>query len=261
MKNLNKILLASTIAVISTAGHAELKSLDDIEMSGLTGQAGLTIELETQIDIGEVVYTDEGQLAMINTHIGGQSGSLVDDVEITIDIQADGDAVVDVHSISGTPIDIGITQDAIELRGTGGETTTLVSNLNIDGYINRVTMTVDTATDTLNFMSEVSVDDLNMDIDFLATGIRNMSVHGAGYQEGVTTLADADYFVHSEAAIKAGNSTATRAGGETSALQINLAPVAMDINIGAMELGGTSIGSVKFDDLTISNTQLLVYGH
>jgi hypothetical protein len=45
MKGLKKIALASAIAAVSAGAQAELKALDDSAMGELTGQAGLTIDL------------------------------------------------------------------------------------------------------------------------------------------------------------------------------------------------------------------------
>jgi len=37
--------------------------------------------------------------------------------------------------------------------------------------------------------------------------------------------------------------------------------VYMDVSIGAVEIGGTSIGSVALDNLAVTDTKLAVYGH
>jgi hypothetical protein len=58
MKGLKKIALATAIAAAPFASHAGMKALDDTAMGNVTGQAGVTIELETKIGIGESRYTD-----------------------------------------------------------------------------------------------------------------------------------------------------------------------------------------------------------
>ena len=52
MKGLKKIALVTAIAAAPFAAHADLKAMDDSAMGNITGQAGVTIELETQVSIG-----------------------------------------------------------------------------------------------------------------------------------------------------------------------------------------------------------------
>lgn len=47
----------------------------------------------------------------------------------------------------------------------------------------------------------------------------------------------------------------------TDVLRIDVSDVLMDVSIGAVEIGGTSIGSIALDNLHISDTRLAVYGH
>ncbi|WP_286816736.1 DUF6160 family protein [Marinobacter sp. UBA3607] len=58
MKGLKKIALATAIAAAPFASHAGMKALDDTAMGNVTGQAGVTIELQTKVSIGEFRYTD-----------------------------------------------------------------------------------------------------------------------------------------------------------------------------------------------------------
>jgi len=62
-------LMIGFCAVFSV--QAELKSMDDTLMANVTGQAGLTMELDVRIDIGEIAYQDEGFLTIENFIWGG----------------------------------------------------------------------------------------------------------------------------------------------------------------------------------------------
>jgi len=73
MKGLKKIALATTIAAVSTGALAELKALDDSAMGELTGQAGLTIDIETKWSIGEFAYVDAGVVVLKDLAMGGNS--------------------------------------------------------------------------------------------------------------------------------------------------------------------------------------------
>ncbi len=96
MKGLKKLTLATAIAAVPFAANAELKALDDGAMGNVTGQSGVTIELEAKIDVGEVAYKDDGFLAISGLSIGGAydpttgaQGNL-DDVKLYIDVAGTG---------------------------------------------------------------------------------------------------------------------------------------------------------------------------
>jgi len=98
MKGLKKIALVSTIAAISAGAQAELKALDDSAMGELTGQKGLTIDLETKHTIGEFAYEDAGFVVFQDLSLGNNTNAthnvnasgLLDNVRITLDVAGSG---------------------------------------------------------------------------------------------------------------------------------------------------------------------------
>ena len=78
MKGLKKVALASAIAAVSAGAQAELKALDDSAMSELTGQAGISIDVETKYTIGEFVYQDAGNLVLQGLSLGGNTNDSFD---------------------------------------------------------------------------------------------------------------------------------------------------------------------------------------
>ncbi|MTI98661.1 hypothetical protein A6779_09390 [Marinobacter adhaerens] len=278
MKGLKKLALATAVAAAPFAAHADLKALDDSAMGNVTGQAGVSIELETEVSIGEFRYTDEGYLSVNDIYIGGgtveRDGSgtvtgvsgLLDDLLIDIDVEADGDAYIDVHSISGAPIDFAVGVGSASLNATdgSGDTTLLASDIGIEGGLAQLNIRVDTATDDLIMNVGFNVTDMDMDVDFLGVNIRDMRVMGANFLEtggaGVdptdpTTLANAYAF----ATITVGKGTSAATGGD--ALEIAIPDFRADIIVGAVEIGGASIGSFQMDNLAVTNTNMKVYGH
>ncbi len=278
MKGLKKLALATAVAAAPFAAHADLKALDDSAMGDVTGQAGVSIELETEVSIGEFRYTDEGYLSVNDIYIGGgtveRDGSgtvtgvsgLLDDLLIDIDVEADGDAYIDVHSISGAPIDFAVGVGSASLNATdgSGDTTLLASDIGIEGGLAQLNIRVDTATDDLIMNVGFNVTDMDMDVDFLGVNIRDMRVMGANFLEtggaGVdptdpTTLANAYAF----ATITVGKGTSAATGGD--ALEIAIPDFRADIIVGAVEIGGASIGSFQMDNLAVTNTNMKVYGH
>ena len=110
MKGLKKIALASAVAAVSAGAQAELKALDDSALGELTGQAGLTIDVETSYTLGEFQYKDAGSVFLTGLSLGGNTstdeaafaafdnnassagvgGTYLDNYRIYIDIAGDG---------------------------------------------------------------------------------------------------------------------------------------------------------------------------
>jgi len=275
MKGLKKLALATAVAAAPFAAHADLKALDDSAMGNVTGQAGVTIELETEVSIGEFRYTDEGYLSVNDIYIGGGAverdvdGNVtgvdgrLDDLVVDIDVEADGDAFIDVHSISGAPIDFAIGVGSASLNATDGssDSTLLASNIGIEGNLGLLNIRVDTATDDLIMNVGFNVTDMDMDVDFLGVNVRDLSVYGAQYFEQVEASGQptdaAGLFASAQITVGKGTSVAT--GGD--ALEISIPQFVADIGVGAVEIGGESIGSFRMDNLAVTNTTMRVYGH
>jgi hypothetical protein len=75
MKGLKKIALASAVAAVSAGAQAELKALDDSALGELTGQAGLTIDVETAYTIGEFQYKDAGSVFLSGISLSGNTSA------------------------------------------------------------------------------------------------------------------------------------------------------------------------------------------
>ncbi|ROT99978.1 hypothetical protein EB809_08420 [Marinobacter sp. R17] len=287
MKGLKKLVLATAVAAAPFAAQAELKAMNDGAMGNVTGQAGVSIELQTEVSVGEFRYTDEGTFAVSGIQIGGASydatsgvsqGSVtgaLDDLLIDIDVEADGDAVIDVHSVSGLPIDYGVAvnevwldADQLGARAESDTSTLLASNISMTGDLGQLKMRVDTLTDDLQIGLAFNIRDMDMDIDFLGVGIRDMKLMGATYFEsgaGSTAFDPAASDptaefnrVFAQAQINIGKG-ANAAG--TDALAISIPSFVADIEVGQTLIGGTNIGEIQLDNLQLTNTSMVVYGH
>ncbi len=311
MKGLKKIALVTAVAAAPFAANAELKALNDSAMGNVTGQAGVTIELETKVSIGQFKYTDQGSFAVNDIVLGGAGivtntagtdadgdgvadGTLLDQLKIDIDVADDGDAIIHVGSLqtdpttgAPVPIDWGMTAGSMELLAgsVGNDSTTLISNLSMYGDLAALDLKVDTATDHLNVVVAFDIDDMDFDVDFLGVGIRDMVVTGAG--DNFDYDGDGNTVAAGTEAEEGGFDLATPAGqlaygklskyanvnldvykgaglGDSTAtdvLRIDVNNVYMDVSIGAIEVGGKSIGSVAMDNVAVTNTKLAVYGH
>ena len=322
MKGLKKIALATAVAAAPFAAQAELTALNDTMMGNVTGQAGVTIELETQVSIGQVRYTDTdsgaageiggGSFTVNDIELGGAglvtganpifdtngdgtpdlaASQLLDDLAINIDLASDGDAVISVKTISGLPIDWGFTASSMNLEGTAGESTTLISGMSAWGMVGKLDIRVDTADaattlggtgdGSLNIDTAFTVNNMEFDVPFLAVGVRGLSVTGAGANfdyngDGVVDLSDVDLdgsgvagdtkeeklnmgFANVNMDVYKGNGLG--ASGKTDVLRIDVNDVIMDVNVASVLVGGTSIGSFTMDNLNVQNTRMAIYGH
>ncbi len=72
-------------AAFCFSAHAELVWLSEESLSQVTGQSGLTIDIETKVTIGEVEYVDAGSLYWKDYSFTGIGGGLVDNLRAKID--------------------------------------------------------------------------------------------------------------------------------------------------------------------------------
>ncbi len=142
MKGLKKIALVTAISAASFGAQAELKALDDTAMSNMTGQAGVTIELDANVSIGEIQYKDQGSLFISDVAVGGAglnghayadgsfAGTALDNLKIDIDIAGDGTdlgqsyglaKITDPNVVEVVNTGINVPTDALTGAATGGQ--------------------------------------------------------------------------------------------------------------------------------------------
>lgn len=269
MKGLKHTMLALGIAGVPAMAMADFQALDDSVMGNITGQAGVTIELETKLNIDRFIYTDEGSLEIndifvggtnrtdmfseMNLNLNGDATDRLDNIRINIDLASDGDAIINLLPLSFNAVDVRISTGEWNLTGTGGSTT-ILDNFNMDMLVGSGTIRVDTATDTLNFRTDIAIDDMDFDVPFLALGIRDFELTGADYD------LDAPQPLRLFAGVELDMYTAQNSQNVES-LAIDLETFEADIRIGGVIVGGTSIGSIAMDNLAITDTSMLIYGH
>lgn len=79
------LLMASAIA-LPVSSYAELRELDAQSLSEITGKAGLTIDIETQMTIGEIEYVDAGSWYTRDISLTGIGGGYVDNIRARLDV-------------------------------------------------------------------------------------------------------------------------------------------------------------------------------
>ncbi|MAL99098.1 MAG: hypothetical protein CL583_11710 [Alteromonadaceae bacterium] len=90
MKGLKQIALISAIAAAPFATQAQMQSLDDSSMGNVTGQAGVTIDInKATISVGEIAYQDKGFLVISGLELKGGGGfntEFLDEIRIHVDV-------------------------------------------------------------------------------------------------------------------------------------------------------------------------------
>jgi len=79
------VLFGFVIAALPSLSVAELQWLDEASLSKVTGKAGLTIDIESKVSIGEVEYVDEGSMYWKDYSLTGIGGGLMDNVRAKVD--------------------------------------------------------------------------------------------------------------------------------------------------------------------------------
>ena len=102
MKGLNKFALATTVAVTPLATQA-MEPLSDEAMGNTTGQAGVTIELDANLSMDQIAYSqgeNTGSFLVNNVDVGGIGGPFGDslDLAINVDLVEDGQKPDDVKA-------------------------------------------------------------------------------------------------------------------------------------------------------------------
>jgi len=98
MKGLNKLALATAVAAAPFATQA-MEPMSESEMGNTTGQAGVTIELDTQVSMDQIQYdqgADTGSVLMNDISIGGVGGDAFGeglDVTVNVDLPEDGETL------------------------------------------------------------------------------------------------------------------------------------------------------------------------
>lgn len=202
MKGLKKIALVAAVAAAPFA-QAELTSIDDSMLADMTGQAGISIELDTAVTIGSLIYTDTdghaaggnvaGSIAVNGIAFGGATvagGVLAtddarfDNIKIDIDVDANAGivmhlAAVDVTgALTGTnTADFGLHVDSVTSSAAAGAIT-LASNIDIAGNLGPVDININNVGtgDLINVTAYFEVVDGGMDVDVMGLGISNLTI-------------------------------------------------------------------------------------
>ena len=289
-----------SICMIVPSLSIALETLPDETLSTMTGQAGITIDIETQVTLDQFRWTDTdtgGSVNLNNIRIGGWNvNDTLDDLRLVIDSNTNGDLQIDVvnqsqHNSDGSyktsmwfsnapdPIfvDMGVDIGSFEIEGTAG-TSTIASNIRFDILLGPQRFIIkndgDTGLISAKGLFQVTGDS-GFDLDVIGTSISNLKI---GNFSGSITADDNAFLIAGPPGTIV--TTRTDAGqlfndprgeglvyydlsiGTTASdqLEMNINNFNADIQMD-VAIGNAPIGQIGITDLDISGTQLIVYGH
>ncbi len=280
---MKKLAFSLSILAASLSAQAELTELADFDLTNVTGQAGVDIELDLAIDIGSIAYQDTsdgldgdgGSLFISGIHIGGGAGRTsllgfpvsnntanIDRFKFVIDVVSDGDLVISgIPTNTISPVDFLVTADEVYLTNASGQKgAILVDQFSVYGGVMALEMRLDSQTNVIGFSTSIGIDDMDMDLSsMLGLSIENAVVAGGGYFEKIANNRTPDV----------GDRTAeiyfemeARGDGMKIDFTKGLAGEnVLDIDMPIVNVGGSLIGAIAIDNLDFGGVTLNVAGH
>jgi hypothetical protein len=235
MKAFKKLALVTAIAAAPFA-QAEMTAIDDSLLGEMTGQAGISIELDTAITIDTFTYTDTdgaetgnaGNLVMSGIAFGGGTvggstalthGDRLQDLVIEIDVDENEGVVIHLGgtdesaSLGGlNPVDFGLHIDSVSASGV---TANIASDINIAGNLGPIDVTINNQSggDLIGVKAYFEVTSGNLDVDVIGLGISNLKIG----QDSMPLLSGGDYQQDVRNAFYAQSVAANIAGGLSEA--------------------------------------------
>ncbi|CCU72192.1 MAG: DUF6160 family protein [Thalassolituus sp.] len=289
---MKKIAFSLSVLAASLSAHAELSELGDYDLTKVTGQAGVDIELDLALDIGSIVYTDTtdgldgdgGSLSISTIHIGGGEGrstlfgfpnpgntANIDDFKFIIDIDSTGKMVLNGSPTDGiSPVDFEITVDEVFLSAANGtKGATLVDGFSVYGGALYFKATIEDKVNAASQMytniqlsAQVGIEDMDIDLtSMLGLKIDNMVVAGAEYFETIeengspTTTSRVATLRANMFAEPDGSGFVVDFSSGLSATNV------FDIYAPEVSLGGQMLGAISLDDVDIRGVSMKFAGH
>jgi len=181
MKAFKKLALVTAIAAAPFA-QAELVSIDDTELSGMTGQSGISIDLSAQVSIGSIEYTDTDQAGKLNINnivLGGAGGTgALDEIKIDIDVDATDGLIIHLGGTNASgvltgldKVDFGLSVGDVKINNGSN----IASNIQIDGNLGPIDVVI--ANDgTIAVDAYFQVTSGSLDLDVLGVGVTGLTI-------------------------------------------------------------------------------------
>ena len=263
MKGLQKLALA---AAISAAPFAQaMESLDDSLLDGMTGQAGITIDVDLDMTISAIKYVDrdgngtgdQGAITISGITVDNNGGTATIR-GVTIDVDGNQGIVIGLEQIGTTAGDgIDINVDAVIINN-GNANLNAVTAVNAATY-NNVAASLNYAAYATGTAQTTVISSFDgTQVGTYAAGIVDAQAQAVGYPDAATlqgALASADPAVAGQAAgAVVAIAGAALSAGDTAPATLALADEAQDLGtlqtVGAelASAGNGNIGGFKIEN-------------
>lgn len=326
MKGLNKLALATAVAAAPFATQA-MEPMNDQQMGDVTGQSGVTIELDAAVSVGEIAYQDEGFLAISDVAVGGatvgddsvDTNDRLDDLKMSIDVVGsggigdtangavgnqylaaaadkkpnvewtqsgttgegsftqieDGDLVIGLRSISGQPVDYGVSVGSVSLAKSGSTVgnlassagTTLVSNLDMTGLLGPVDIVINENENMMdvnayfNAQGSVTADFVGTSLNFELHNRRGDNSNSLVITDGSGNTVQETSFAHAQVDVGVDPNGAQDSAVTGDVLAVNINDFSGDLDLTDITMGDQpSIGDVYMTDIS-ADAKMNIYGH
>lgn len=103
-----KLLALAIFAVNTQLAHAELRGMDESDLETVSGQTGITLEMDQAYSIGSIIYSDEGNMLELSDIKVGNPNDITQTAKTTHVIDVDGvDGLVINSTYEPTSLQIG----------------------------------------------------------------------------------------------------------------------------------------------------------
>lgn len=283
MKGLKRIALVGALAtgpLVAQGGG--LQPLDDTQLGNVTGQAGVAIELQTELTIDQIAYNQggDGSFLMDNIRVGGFSGASTLNLAMDIELQDSGDALISLDTLDELPVDMAIQVGAMGLSGNEGSAT-MMSNLDLELFVRHLDILAQVedmqgavdGTGSLHFDIDFVVNNMDLDFDVVAISLEGFRMGGVGSLETLSdpftdnlqmaVLSDSnparvDMTLGAGPAISGGRNGIA---ADDDVLRVDLDLFEADIWMPTINVGPNTVGNVGISELRVLDTQMAIYGY
>ena len=271
---------------------AELESIADGELSGVTAQGGLTIDFSGQTGMQQLRYEDSGEFVAEDIRSGGAGvtaagnaagfGQNFDDARLTLDIGSDGALDLLWQSRSGQPMDWGFAVGRVAVgTGTPGPRSAIFND--IEGWGRLLTSRTSIlppavsgrGQSTINSYTAFTLENLSSSSTRDTIGIEGGYIRSPDFMGNSVNDMDLDEQIPAWAGAQRGRASSPiddiRSGfaaSETSVYQVQpgqngfsdgvlaleIHGFAADVGAANMTVGNTNMGNMVLDNIQISDT-------
>ena len=283
---MKRLILVSFGVAGSLATSADMVSLSESSLTEVTAQDGVNISLDVNVSVGEIVYIDtaenddgDGGGLSINdiTLTGAERSNFfgnanvitapsanLDNISIQVDTFDNDLVTINVTPLVDDYIDFQVTTGPVNLVDIdGNQAIRLIDSMSMTGLLGSMYAEIieqNAGDDTGRTVAQIdlelqfAIDDLDIDASSLGIQINNAFICGAECLESMEA---------NGGRVDMGSAMINIAGvikTDVNEATIELEPFTFDAGVGSLILGGSSIGSITLDDVSLGGTKTTISG-